>query len=189
MHLMPYVDLNAVSVADRNMPTSVHDGISFAHTSVQFAALALKAGHRNWHFPQIHLFALAIELGFKSLALRSGATVLECKNAGHDPAKMIALAERHGGIVPARIKQRLSDKEWFQAFLFMSRYPALSELNSSLEKSILVHADYPEMIAEILEARCRWPLSFHRGSALDEIKDPSPEKTFAIFTEKNENRA
>ena len=166
---------------------SVLDGISFAHTAVQFASLGLKAGQQNWHFPQIHLFALAIELGFKSLALRSGATVAECKAVGHDPSKMIALIERHGGIVSPRIKQSLSDKEWFTAFFLMSRYPALSELNSSLDKSILMHPDYPEMIAEILEARCRWPLSFHRGCALEEIKNPSNENTFTTYTEKSKN--
>ena len=176
--------MNSVNEADRNVSMSVCDGISFAHTAVQFAALALKAGRHNWHFPQIHLFALAIELGFKSLALRSGATVAECKNAGHNPSKMIALIEQHGGVVPARIKQRLADKEWFQAFLFMSRYPALSELNSSLDKSILLHSDYPEMISEILEAPCRWPLSFERGSALQETQDPSPKSTFTVYTEK-----
>lgn len=170
-----YIDLDTLPEADRDLPPSVIDGVSYAHTAIQFAALALNAGDRGWSFPKDHLFALAIELSFKSMALRSGATLAECRSAGHDPSKMIELIEKHGGIVPARIKTRLSDKGWFQAFLFMSRYPALSELNSSLDKTIFLHPDYPEMIAEILEAQCRWSLSFDGRGALAALHAP-PEK-------------
>lgn len=70
---MPYVDLNNVAEEDRSLPLTVMDGIMFAQTAVQFAALAIAAGQRQWSFPRVHLHALAIELGFQSLALRSGA--------------------------------------------------------------------------------------------------------------------
>ncbi|WP_396263413.1 hypothetical protein [Haloferula sp. A504] len=181
---MAYIDLDKLPEADRNLPMSVIDGVSYAHTAIQFAALALVAGERQWGFPKDHLFALAIELAFKSLALRSGSTVIECRSAGHDPEKMIALIEKHGATVPTRLKTRLSDKEWFKAFLFMSRYPALSELNTSLEKTIFLHPDYPEMIAEILEADCRWPLSFDPGGALHQIRTPSSRMIMARATER-----
>jgi hypothetical protein len=45
------------------------------------------------------------------------------------------------------------------------------------------------MIAEILEARCRWPLSFEQGSALAEIQNPPPRMTIMEFTETSENKA
>ena len=185
---MAYINLNALDESAREMSPSVHDGISFAHAALQFAALGLAAHNRGWSFPQFHLYALAIELAFKSLALRSGATVRECKEARHDLTKMIALIERHGTAVPARLKTRLSDKQWFNAFLFMSRYPAVSELNTSLDKTIFLHPDYPEMIAEILEAPCRWPLSFESGSALAEIENPPQRMTIAKFTEAKEEK-
>lgn len=180
---MAYIDLDTLPEADRNLPPSVIDGVSYAHTAIQFTALALSAGERGWSFPKDHLLALAIELSFKSMALRSGATVTECRSAGHDPTRMIELIEKHGGTVPARIKNRLSDKQWFQAFLFMSRYPALSELNSSLDKTIFLHPDYPEMIAEILEARCRWSLSFDGGGALAVLHTPPAKMIWARATE------
>jgi hypothetical protein len=186
--IVAYIDLNKVSESDREMSPSVHDGISFAHAAVQFAALGLAARDRRWSFPQYHLYALAIELAFKSLALRSGATVDECKKAKHDPGKTIELIQRHGTAVPVRLKTRLSDAQWFNAFLFMSRYPAVSELNTSLDKTIFLHPDYPEMIAEILEAPCKWPLSFESGSALAEIRNPPERMTIARFTETKGNK-
>lgn len=182
LQTVAYIDLDSLPEADRKLPPAVLDGVSYAHTAIQFAALALQAGSREWNFPKDHLFALAIELSFKSMALRSGATVAECRSAGHDPQKMITLIEKHGANVPARLKTRLSDKQWFQAFLFMSRYPALSELNTSLDKTIFLHADYPEMIAEILEANCRWSLSFEAGGALAHIKNLPSMMTIAKST-------
>jgi len=179
---LAFIDLNKVGESDRELPASVHDGVCFAHTAVQFAALALTAGEKKWSFPQNHLYALAIELSFKSLALRSGATVDECRSAGHDPSKIMELIEKHGTSVPTRLKTRLSDKQWFHAFLFMSRYPAPSELNTSLDKTIFLHPDYPEMIAEILEAPCRWPLSFESGGALGEMRNPPPKMAIMKFT-------
>ena len=181
---MPYINLNDVNETDRKIPPSVlYDGVSFAHNAVQFASLALTACQNKWSFPRDHLYALAIELALKSLALRSGASLKECRSAGHDPTKMMKLIERHGTHIPDRLKTRLSDKQWFQAFLFMSRYPALSELNTSIETTIFRHPDYPEMIAEILETHCRWPLSFERGSALAEIESPPSGMVMMRFTE------
>ena len=168
------------------MPISVMDGLFFAHTAVQFAALAISADQKNWGFPRTHLYALAIELSFKSLALRSGANIEQCRKAGHDPSKMIELIEQCGTIVSDRLKTRLADKEWFHAFLFMSRYPAVSELNSSLEKTILLHSDCLEMIAEILETACRWPLSFERGSALEELRNPPNRMKMSEYRPQNE---
>ena len=159
------------------------DGVFFAYTAVQFAALAVSADQRGWGCPKIHLYALAIELGFKSLALRSGASIDQCRKTGHDPAKMIDLIEQCGTAVPERLKTRLADKEWFHAFLLMSRYPAISELNSSLDNTIMLHSDYPEMIAEILEVACRWPLSFERGSALEELRNPPSGMKVTQFCE------
>ncbi len=179
---MAYIDLDFLPEADRLLPQTVLDGVSYAHNAIQFAALALQAGSREWNFPKNHLFALAIELSFKSMALRSGATVVECSKASHDPAEMIKLIERHGAKVPARIKTRLSDKRWFHALLFMSRYPALSELNTSMDKTIFLHRDYPEMIAEILEANCRWSLSFDAGGALAQIQNPVSNMTMVRST-------
>ena len=179
---MAFIDLNNVNEPDRKLPPSVRDGVSFAHNAVQFAALALIAREKKWSFPRDHLYALAIELSFKSLALRSGATVDECRSAKHNPSEMIKLIERHGTLVPSRLKTRLSDKKWFNTFLLMSRYPAPSELNTSFDKTIFLHPDYPEMIAEILEVPCRWPLSFEAGGALGEIQNPPTRMTIMKLT-------
>jgi hypothetical protein len=139
--------------------------------------------------PQIHLYALAIELAFKSLAIRSGASVDECRGTRHYLSKMIALIEKHGTTVSARIKTRLSDDRWFRSFLLLSRYPALSELNTSLDNTIFLHPDYPEMIAEILENPCPLPLDFAGGNALAEITASPPPKTpFLKYTETAEER-
>ena len=183
---MPYVNLNRVKESDRNMPMSVMDGLFFAHTAVQFAALAISAHQEKWGFPSTHLYALSIELSFKSLALRSGASIEQCRKAGHDPEKMIKLIEQCGTVVSERLKTRLADKEWFHAFLFMSRYPAISELNSTLDKTIRRHLDYPEMIAEIMETDCRWPLSFERGTALEELRNPPSGMKTSEYREENE---
>lgn len=179
---MAYVDLDQISEEDRDPPLTVHDGISYAHSAIEFAHFALNARDKNWGFTEIHLYALAIELAFKSVALRSGVSLKDCRGAGHDPSKMMKLIEKHGTQVPHRLTQRLSSKQWFDAFLFMSRYPAQSELNSSLDTTIFLHSDYPEMIAEILETPCRWPLSFDGGGALAEIQNPPDNWTYLRCT-------
>lgn len=101
---------------------------------------------------------------------------------------MIELIERCGTTVPTRLKVRLPHKQWFNAFLLMSRYPAISELNTSEDNTIFLHSDYPEMIAEILEAHCKWPLSFKGDSALEEIRNPPPRMTMVKFTKTKKNK-
>ena len=155
--------------SDDSMPTEILDGLMFAQTAIQFASLGLTAGKASWTTPQVHLYALAIELAFKSLAIRSGATVQECKKAGHRVSRMIALIEGKGTFVTERIKTRLSDDIWFNSFLFLSRYPTFTNRNTSLENTIFLHSDYPQMIATILEVPCKWQLGFNEGSALCEI--------------------
>ena len=180
---MPYINLNSTGPIDTNSP-SVLDGVVFAHAAVQFASLGLTAGKHGWPMPRLHLFALAIELAFKSLAIRSGATLDECREKGHCLSKLIALIEKKGTTVSPRIKTRLSDDKWFRSFLLLSRYPVLSKLNTSLDNTIFLHNDYPEMIAEILETHCKLPLEFDGGSALVEITATPPPKTpFFRYTE------
>ncbi len=130
------------------------------------------AKERCWDLPRYHLYALGIELAFKSLALRSGASLDDCRTASHRVSNMIKLIERCGTTVPERLKIRLADDDWFRGFLLLSRYPAVSQMNTSVDTTIFLHPDYPEMIAAILETPCRWPLRFEGGSALAEIYDP-----------------
>jgi len=163
---------------------TVLDGVHFAHEAVEFAALALIAKGNGWKHPELHLYALAIELSFKSLALRSGATPEQCKKASHRISDMIALIETCGTRVPQRLKDRLSDDRWFKSFLLLTRYPVVSEQNSSIDTTIFLHPDYPEMIAEILEAPCTWSLSFEGGNALSEIQSPPSHMTMMRFTER-----
>lgn len=185
---MPYINLNRTGPIETNSP-NLMDGVKFAHSAVQFASLALTAGRNGWIMPQLHLYALAIELAFKSLAIRSGASINECRGTRHYLSKMIALIEKHGTTVSMHIKTRLSDDSWFRSFLLLSRYPAMSELNTSLENTIFLHPDYPEMIAEILEIPCPLPLEFAGGSALAEITATPPPKTpFLQYTETIEER-
>ena len=185
---MPYINLNRTGRIETNS-ANVMDGLKFAHSAVQFASLALTAGKNGWPMPQCHLYALAIELAFKSLAIRSGASIDECRGTRHYLSKMIALIEKHGTVVSDRIKTRLSDDSWFRSFLLLSRYPALSVLNTSLDNTIFLHPDYPEMIAEILEMPCPLPLDFSGGSALAEITaTPPPTTPFLRYTETAEDR-
>jgi hypothetical protein len=181
---MPYINLNSVSSETGHMTEAVHDGVHFAHSAVRFASLGLCAKEQGWQLQEYHLFALAIELAFKSLALRSGASLTECKAVSHRPSAMIALIERHGTSLSECLKTRLSNDDWFKGFLLLSRYPAISQRNKSLDTTIFLHPDYPEMIAAILETTCIWPLEFERGNALAEIRSPpGPNTKIAMFTE------
>jgi hypothetical protein len=110
-----------------------------------------------------HLFALAIELAFKSVALRSGASRDQCKNsAGHSVSKIIALIESLGSIVSADLKCKLMDDRWFTSML-SDRYPQMGA-------GPFVHSNYPGLVAQILETQCAAaPLKFEGGSALAEI--------------------
>ena len=77
---MPYLDLND---ATGEPPTHALDGQRFAQAAVEFTALGLVAGQGQVLMPQLHLYALAIELALKSLALRSGANIKQCVNCCH----------------------------------------------------------------------------------------------------------
>jgi len=168
-HHLPYLDLNYCA-SNASVPSCVHDGISYAVEAVEFASLGLTAKQNDWTMPQLHLYALAIELAFKSAALRTEATLEECRKASHHTSRMIALIEQHGTVVPERLKTRLGDDSWFRTFLLLTRYPSLTDRNTSLDNTVFIHKDYPEMIADILEIPCKWPLQFDGGSALAEIK-------------------
>lgn len=149
----------------------VIDGVLFSNEAVEFAALGLIARRNGCLRPQLHLYAIAIELAFKSLALRVGATLKECKDASHKISEMIKLVEQYGVTVPNDLKRR-SDDIWFKNLLLLSRYPSLNRSNS-LDEMLLLHRNYPkiylEMIASILEIPCICPLHFEGGSALTEI--------------------
>jgi hypothetical protein len=189
--VLPHINLNKVKSKDRRCWLQVQDGVHFAHAAVRFAALGLTAKQKNWGLQQYHLYALAIELAFKSLALRSGASLDECRKASHRPTAMIELIEQLGTPVPQRLKTRLADDKWFQTFLLLTRYPAKTKMNKSMDTTIWLHSDYPEMIAAILETPCKWPLEFDHGSALAEIHNPpsGPGAKLVMFTEEQKPSA
>jgi hypothetical protein len=187
---LPYISLNDLDVQTTALSPEVLDGVHFAHAAVRFAALALMAEERRWALPQYHLQALAVELAFKSLALRSGASLDDCRKASHRPSSMIRLIERFGTAVPEWLKRRIGDDDWLKSFLLSSRYRAWSAMNKSLESTIWLHSDYPEMIAAILEVPCKCPLRFEHGSALAESHDPSPgpQSKLLEFTADNKGK-
>lgn len=147
------------------------DGLQFADVAIQFAALGWEAEKNGLIKPRLHRYALAIEVAFKSLALRSGATLDECKKTGHYISKQIELVQKHGVLVPETLKKRLSDDKWFRKMLFMTRYPEMLRAPMTFENTLFFHSNYPEMIAAILEIPCDAPLGFEKGSALDEIEN------------------
>jgi hypothetical protein len=141
------------------------DGLLFAKTAMEFTSLGCIAEQKGMTAVKNHLFSIAIELAFKSLALRSGATVSKCKAADHTISKMFSLIESFGISIPALIKRKLSDDKSFRNRLNGTRYPVFNP-----KEIITFHKNYPEMIAEILEIPCPKPLTFKEGSALAEIK-------------------
>jgi|ERR1044071_102797 hypothetical protein len=159
-----------LSQNDRPMSIAAHgpDGMSFANAAVEFAALGWEAEQCGIVSAQLHLYALSIELAFKSLALRVGATLAECKKSGHRVSEIIRLIESRGIKIPAALKRRLNNDKWFQKMLG-TRYPVLIA-NPTIENTVFFHKDYPEMIAGILEIPCSSPLGFEGNSALHEIK-------------------
>lgn len=133
-----------------------------------FAALALEAERAGIIGTRLHLYALAIEVAFKSLAIRSGSSPAECKRgAGHRISKMIEIIESQGTAVPESLKRRLNNDRWFKMML-ETRYPNYPS-NPTLENTLFFHSNYPEIIAEILEIPCPGELGFAGGSAWNEI--------------------
>ena len=157
------------SVGAKNFHTHAMDGLFFANVAIEFASLGWEGEKNGLIQSKLHLYALAIEVAFKSLALRSGATLEECKVASHRVSRQIELVEKHGVVVPNELKKRLSDDKWFHKMLFMTRYPEVMRAPMNFENTLFFHSNYPEMIAAILEIPCDAPLGFEKGSALDEI--------------------
>lgn len=147
------------------------DGLLFAQNAMEFASVGFILEQKRISEQQglgaasINLYSMAIELAFKSLALRSGATVSDCKKASHNISEMIFLIQKHQIKIPELLDRKLNCDESFKSRLFGTRYPVFAP-----DKVISYHKNYPEMIAEILEIPCPIPLKFTGGSALAELK-------------------
>ena len=147
------------------------NGLSFARNAMEFASLGyileqkLIAEQKVIGAVSLNLYSMAIELAFKSLALRSGATVSDCKKASHNISEMISLIQKHQIKIPELLDRKLNCDESFKNRLFGTRYPVFDP-----DEVITYHKNYPEMIAEILEIPCSIPLQFTSGSALAELK-------------------
>jgi len=139
------------------------DGLMFANSAIQFAALAFVShkaalGHATWY-----LYAMAAELAFKSLALRSDAKPADCKKAGHKISRVVQLIEQQGISVPHELKFKIVDDPWFTEML-ETRYPI--QTNTGM----FINSNYVELIAEALELQCKSLLKFEGGSAIAEIR-------------------
>lgn len=147
------------------------DGLLFSQNAMEFAGLGLileqklNFEKRSPNSACIHLYTMAIELAFKSLALRAGATVSDCTKANHNISKMISLIQKHQIKIPEPLDRKLNSDKSFKERLFGTRYPVFNP-----EEKISYHKNYPEMVAEILEIPCPIPLKFAGGSALAELK-------------------
>jgi hypothetical protein len=159
-----YSSVGGKIMPDFSSPQGIN-GLFFANAATEFASLGCIAEQNGLIGAKLHLFSLAIELAFKSLALRSGATVGQCKAANHTVSKMISLTESFGISIPSLIKRKLSDDKSFRDRLNGTRYPVFNP-----KEIITYHKNYTEMIAEILEIPCPRTLTFKGGSALAEIK-------------------
>lgn len=139
------------------------DGLLFADSAIHFAAVALASQNAKFGRTTWYLYAIAAELSFKSLALRSGADPEECKKAGHKISKIVQLTERQGVVISKELKFKIVDDSWF-AEMLETRYPLQTG------SGLFVNPNYVELIAEILEIACNSPLSFEGGSAIAEIR-------------------
>lgn len=144
------------------------DGMTFANAAIEFAALAWEAEKVGILTSRLHLYALAIELACKSLALRLGATPDQCKKACHKIEKMISLIESLGGIVSEDIKRRVNEERIFQG-LVGTRYPIWRE-STGIDDCVLIPSDLVGLVAAILDTPCASPLTFRGGGALAEIQ-------------------
>jgi hypothetical protein len=146
------------------------DANGFINAAIEFTALGIIAAQSKKGLgTKYHLFALGIELAFKALALRCGATPAECKKkCCHRVTDMIALCGKLGAKIPASLKRRLNDDHWFKKMLD-TRYPTFN-LSPTFKETLFVHSNYPEMIAEILSIHAPVKIRFEGGSALSEIK-------------------
>jgi hypothetical protein len=147
------------------------NGLSFARNAMEFASLGyileqkLIAEQKVIGAVSLNLYSKAIELALKSLALRAGATVDDCKDKGHKISGMISLIQKHNIKIPEHLDRKLNDDKSFKNRLLGTRYPVFDP-----DEVITYHQNYPEMIAEILEIHCPIPLQFTSGSALAELR-------------------
>jgi hypothetical protein len=141
------------------------DGLLFAKSAIDFACLARVAEGKCKRATSVHLYTTAIEIAFKSLALRSGATLAECEKVGHNISKLFALLQRHGIAIPPTLDRKLNDSASFKSRLLGTRYTVFNP-----EEDITYHRDYFAMIAVILEIPCPKPLHFKGGTALAELE-------------------
>jgi hypothetical protein len=132
---------------------------------MQFTSLGCIAEQKRMVAVSVNLYSIAIELAFKSLALRSGATVSQCEKAGHSISKILSLIRSFNIKIPEHLDRKLNDDKSFKNRLLGTRYTVFDP-----RAVITYHKNYPEMIAEILEIPCPTPLKFADGSALAELK-------------------
>ena len=147
------------------MSTEGADGLLFANTAMQFTSLARIAELNKMVAVSVHLYTMAIEIAFKSLALRAGATLKDCEKTGHNITKLFAMIERHGVKIPPMLDRKLNDPKSFKTRLLGTRYTVFNP-----KDVITYHKNYFEMLAEILEIPCPRPLQFTGKSALAELE-------------------
>lgn len=141
------------------------DGLLFAQRAMEFMSLGCIAEQRHMVAVSVNLYSIAIELAFKSLALRSGATVSQCEKAGHKISKILSLIQSFNIKIPEPLDRKLNDDKSFRNRLLGTRYTVFDP-----KEVITYHKNYPEMITAILEIPCPIPLKFSNGSALAELK-------------------
>jgi hypothetical protein len=141
------------------------DGLLFAQRAMEFMSLGCVAEKRRMVAVSVNLYSIAIELAFKSLALRSGATVSQCEKAGHKISKILSLIQSFNIKIPEHLDRKLNDDKSFRNRLLCTRYTVFDP-----KEVITYHKNYPEMITAILEIPCPIPLKFSNGSALAELE-------------------
>ena len=79
-----------------SLPKNDHavTGLCYANAAIDFAALGNAAEKAGIGGTPLHLYALAIELAFKAVAILFGASPDDCRKASHRIAKVIELFER-----------------------------------------------------------------------------------------------
>jgi hypothetical protein len=141
------------------------DGLLFAKTAMEFTSLGCIAERKHMVAVSVNLYSIGIELAFKSLALRSGATVNQCEKAGHKISKILTLIQSFNIKIPEHLDRKLNNDKSFKNRLLGTRYTVFNP-----KEVITYHKNYPEMITAILEIPCPIPLKFSDGSALAELK-------------------
>jgi hypothetical protein len=141
------------------------DGLLFAQRAMEFMSLGCIAEQKRMVAVSVNLYSIAIELAFKSLALRSGATVSQCEKASHKISKILSLIQSFNIKIPEHLDRKLNDDKSFKNRLLGTRYTVFDP-----KEVITYHKNYPEIITEILEIPCPIPLKFTGGNALAELE-------------------